>query len=75
MDHLYEVIFESGTKLNTIGPSALSDCKSLVRIAIPASVERIEKSAFKRCDELASCLMNENSILVTIGANAFEECF
>jgi hypothetical protein len=46
----------------------------LIRIEIPASVEIVEESSFEGCSELESCLIAENSSLVTIGARAFAGC-
>jgi hypothetical protein len=69
------VVFEDGSELRRIGPSALSDCKFIVSIAIPAWVERIQESAFKNCDRLKECLMNEETKLTRIGKEAFVDCF
>jgi hypothetical protein len=74
INSLEEIIFENGSKLKTIGPSALSECKSLTSIVIPASVERIEKFAFRECGGLEVCLIDENSVLVRIGDEAFHGC-
>jgi hypothetical protein len=73
-NQLETLLFENGSKLRKIGPSALCDCLSLTRIAIPASVEVIEESAFKNCVELEQCAMDENARLVSIEREAFAEC-
>jgi hypothetical protein len=67
-------MFENGSKLRIIDSSALAGCKSLISISIPHCVEMIEKSAFKGCNGLESCLLNENAIHLRIGADAFSEC-
>jgi hypothetical protein len=46
----------------------------LIRIEIPASVEIVEESSFEGCSELESCLIDEDSSLVRIGARAFAKC-
>jgi hypothetical protein len=60
--------------LGTIGPSALCDCGSLTRISIPASVEVIGECAFKKCEALEQCLIDESSRLMLIGQDAFAKC-
>jgi hypothetical protein len=40
-------------------------------IAIPAYVEMIEDYAFKGCNELEHCLIDEGSVLMGIGKDAF----
>jgi hypothetical protein len=50
--HIESIVFESGSKLMHIGFSALASCDFLTSIAIPASVEVIEDSAFKCLDYL-----------------------
>jgi hypothetical protein len=73
-DHAERVIFENGSKLRTIGPSALSRCEFLGSVALPDSVVRIEESAFKKCDGLEECLIGEKSIVEGIGKEAFADC-
>jgi hypothetical protein len=41
---------------------------------IPSSVDIIEESSFEGCAELESCLIADDSSLVTIGARAFAKC-
>jgi hypothetical protein len=67
-------LFENGSKLRRIGPSALSNCSTLRSISVPASVEIIEEGAFKSCIGLESCLIAENANLVRIEAEAFSGC-
>ena len=71
---LIHVIFESGSKLKTIGGrysgsnyyGAFSDCSRLTAIEIPASVETIEAAAFKGCTSLATVTFESGSKLKTI---------
>jgi hypothetical protein len=73
-NHVERVVFENGSKLRQIGPSAFSWSAFLTNIAIPASVESIEDSAFERCDGLEECLISNNAVLVKIGKKAFADC-
>ena len=50
---------------------AFSDCTALTSIEIPASVETIESSAFKRCESLATVTFEKGSRLKTIGGGYF----
>jgi hypothetical protein len=68
------VTFENGSQLRIIGPSALSGCKSLTIIAIPASVVKIEDEAFSQCNALEYCIMDESSSLISIGKKSFMNC-
>jgi hypothetical protein len=43
-------------------------------VAIPASVERIEESAFKNWNGLKHCLIDEDAIHARIGKEAFADC-
>jgi hypothetical protein len=43
--HVQRLVFESDSKLRTIGSSGLADGKSLMFIEIPGSVETIEDAA------------------------------
>ena len=72
---LTTVTFEKGSQLKTIGGGysssyyhgAFSDCSSLTSIEIPASVETIEATAFKRCSKLTTVTFEKGSQLKTIG--------
>ena len=73
---LTTVTFEKGSQLKTIGGGysnssdyygAFSDCSSLTSIEIPASVETIEATAFKRCSKLATVTFEKGSQLKIIG--------
>ena len=70
---LTTVTFEKGSQLKTIGGGsssyygAFSYCTALTSIEIPASVETIGASAFKRCSKLATVTFEKGSQLKTIG--------
>ena len=79
---LATVTFEKGSQLKTIGGGysssshfgtysdyygAFSDCSSLTSIEIPASVETIEATAFKRCSKLTTVTFEKGSQLKIIG--------
>ena len=70
---LTTVTFEKGSQLKTIGGGsssyygAFSYCSSLTSIEIPASVETIEATAFKRCSKLTTVTFEKGSQLKTIG--------
>ena len=81
---LTTVTFEKGSQLKTIGGvnyfrsyGAFSDCP-ITSIEIPASVETIEKAAFKGCSSLATVTFEKGSQLKTIGggysSGAFSDC-
>ena len=73
---LTTVTFEKGSQLKTIEGGyydkttdcygAFSDCTSLTSIEIPASVETIESTAFKRCTALTTVTFEKGSQLKTI---------
>ena len=68
---LTTVTFEKESQLKTIGGDyyygAFSDCSSLTSIEIPASVETIEATAFKRCSKLTTVTFEKGSQLKIIG--------
>ena len=72
---LTTITFEKGSLLKTIGGGyyssyyhgAFSDCSSLTSIEIPASVETIEATAFKRCSKLTTVTFEKGSQLKIIG--------
>jgi hypothetical protein len=72
--HIERVVFENGSNLRRIAPSALSGCESLTDIEIPASVEIIEEVAFRKCHGLEQCLIGEDGNLRMIQPDAFAEC-
>jgi hypothetical protein len=72
--HLERIDFELGSELERIDAAALCGCISLDIIDIPSSVTIIDDSSFEGCTELASCLIADDSRLVSIGARAFAKC-
>jgi hypothetical protein len=68
------VIFEGGSNLGEIRPSAFSACKSLRSIAIPSSVGLLGRNCFRCCESLQSVTFESPSILATIEDNAFFNC-
>jgi hypothetical protein len=73
-NHVEKVVFEDGSKLRQIGPSAFTGCEFLRSIAIPASVEIIGDFAFRECDGLEELFLNQDGVLVTMGKEAFADC-
>ena len=72
------VIVTSNNGLQTIEAGAFSGCENLLNIIIPATVSKIEESAFAGCSSLGDGFaikspVNDN-IDLTIGARAFENC-
>lgn len=72
---LRTITFEKGSKLKSITggyqnkdnySGALSDCKALTFIEIPASVETIEIAAFKGCSSLEMITFEKGSIFESI---------
>ena len=83
---LTTVTFEKGSQLKTIEGGyydkttdcygAFSDCTSLTSIEIPASVETIESTAFKRCTALTTVTFEKGSQLKTIeGGDVFSDYY
>ena len=84
---LTTVTFEKGSQLKTIEGGyyydkttdcygAFSDCTSLTSIEIPASVETIESTAFKRCTALTTVTFEKGSQLKTIeGGDIFSDYY
>ncbi|MDR1267333.1 MAG: leucine-rich repeat domain-containing protein [Holosporales bacterium] len=70
---LSSVTFEQGSRLQTIGSHAFSECISLQSIVIPKSVEDLGESCFFQC-RLSSVSFEQGSCLQTIGSHAFSEC-
>ena len=76
---LTTVTFEKESQLKTIGGDyyygAFSDCSSLTSIEIPASVETIEATAFKRCSKLTTITFEKGSLLKTIGGGYYSSYY
>ena len=68
-----ELIFEEGSKLETIGESAFVGCK-ISSVKIPNSVKIIGKQAFSQCEILTELIFEEGSQLETIDESAFDDC-
>ncbi len=85
---LTSVVFEEGSRLESIGQSAFAYCTSLESITIPASVTGIcvpettgmqleieyERGTFSGCTSLKSVEFEKGSRLETIGDLAFTGC-
>ncbi len=61
-----------GATLRTIGNKTFYSCTSLLEIAIPDSVERIETEAFNECTSLKLATIGKS--VNFIGAHAFYKC-
>ena len=76
---LATVTFEKGSQLKTIAgdsyDGAFSDCTALTSIEIPASVETIEATAFKRCSKLTTLTFEKGSLLKTIGGGYYSSYY
>ena len=76
---LETVTFEKGSQLKTIGgrygSGAFANCTALTAIEIPASVETIEATAFKRCSSLATVTFEKGSQLKTIGGGYYYSAY
>ena len=76
---LATVTFEKGSQLKTIGgrygSGAFANCTALTAIEIPASVETIEATAFKRCSSLATVTFEKGSQLKTIGGGYYYSAY
>ena len=68
--NLASITFEKGSKLKKIGIDAFYECKSLISLEIPASVETIESAAFSGCSNLVSITFEKGSHLKYIGNRA-----
>lgn len=69
------VTFKKGSHLKAIGggktiDGAFSYCTALTSIEIPASVETIEKAAFRGCSSLSTVTFEKGSHLKTIGGRS-----
>lgn len=69
-EFLREVVFEPGSRLETIGADCFSEC-GLVKVVIPRSVREIGSGAFSNCHNLSSLVFEEGSQLARVGRQAF----
>ena len=70
-----EITFESGGCLETIKERTFENLSSLTAVNnIPATVTKIEKNAFKYCENLKTVSFENGSQLKTIESSAFEYC-
>ena len=69
---LEELVFEEGSCLKEIGPSAFSNCTGLKQIDLPESLEYIDTYAFNGCTKLTA--LHVPTHMKKIGANAFGYC-
>ena len=67
---LREVVFEPGSRLETIGEYCFSCC-GLEDMVIPKSVWEIGSKAFSCCSNLCSLIFEKGSQLVCVGKDAF----
>lgn len=65
-EKLREVVFEPGSRLNTIKCSCFYGC-GLEEVVVPKSVREIEGFAFYYCEHLHSLTFEEGSKLVHVG--------
>ncbi len=66
------VVFAENSKCYSIGESAFRNCRTLVNITIPESVQVIGEYAFENCGSLKSLNIPEN--VTTLGDGAFYNC-
>lgn len=71
---LEEVVFESGSCINTLGERAFYECASLRSFQIPASMTKIGREAFGKCSSLATISFAENGKTLAFGEGVFQEC-
>lgn len=69
---IINVIFEEGSKCESIGIAAFAGCNLLTSITIPNGVTTIEMGAFYRCEYLTEITLPES--VTTIGEQAFGAC-
>lgn len=60
--------------INTIGPRAFENCKSLTSVLIPGSVKMIGANAFSKCNNLETVCILKGNKRIEIGYRAFGEC-
>ena len=70
-ENLREVIFASGSQLESIGKEAFRSCIALEKITIPASIKIIDEFTFVSCFNLLEVFFEEGSQLEEIKFGAF----
>lgn len=70
--NLESVIFQPGSKLETIKSGAFRNCEALKEIALPEGLKTIESFAFSQCEELTNIHIPKS--LTSIGDGAFGHC-
>jgi hypothetical protein len=68
------VIFETGSRLCSIGEAAFTWCTSLSSIYIPSSVETLGKECFSKCGSLSTVTFESGSKLSSIDESTFYHC-
>ncbi len=71
---LNNVVFDTPSKLKTIGTRAFNGATALTALTIPNTVTDIKPSAFNGCSALATVTFQETPTIQTIGNNAFQNC-
>ena len=71
---LQTVSISNSSKLESIGSSTFSGCRSLTSINIPDGVTSIGNYAFSGCSQLQTVGISKSSQLVSIGNSAFRNC-
>ncbi len=72
-DHLTNITFAAGSKLERIDSSAFSK-SGLISLEIPASVTNIGENAFSECPNLTRVVFAEGSEIETLDHGLFEYC-
>lgn len=70
--NIYRIVFEEGSKLETIGDTAFAYCTAVTEFTIPDTVTSIGTKAFQGCIKLKEITIPEK--VTTIGGSAFSEC-
>jgi hypothetical protein len=71
---LWNVAFEAGSRLSSLGESAFSSCPSLQSIYLPSSVETVGKSCFRDCKTLSNVWFEGGCRLSVFPDSLFEGC-
>jgi hypothetical protein len=71
---LFNVAFEFGSKIATLGHSAFDECGSLQSICLPSSIDTISESCFRDCTKLSVSTFDPGSKICNLGKSAFRGC-